>query len=93
MTDEEKLNDLKNRISFALKDATLQQGFEIICKRIADLEKTVEELQFNLRSRNDLVEELTMQIEGMKCCGNCRKELVCIKAEEMNICEEWEFEK
>lgn len=35
----EKLNDLKNRISFALKDGTLQQGFEIICKRIAELEK------------------------------------------------------
>lgn len=35
----EKLNDLKNRISFVLKDGTLQQGFEIICKRIAELEK------------------------------------------------------
>ena len=39
----EKLNDLKNRISFALKDATLQQGFEIICKRIAKLEKECEQ--------------------------------------------------
>ena len=47
MTEEEqkeKLNDLKNRISFALKDGTLQQGFEIICKRIAELEKGNEEL-------------------------------------------------
>ena len=43
----EKLNDLKNRISFALKDATLQQGFEIICKRIAELEKENEELKKN----------------------------------------------
>ena len=41
MTD----NDLKNRISFALKDATLQQGFEIICKRIAELEKENEDLK------------------------------------------------
>lgn len=41
----EKLNDLKNRISFALKDATLQQGFEIICKRIAELEKENKKLQ------------------------------------------------
>lgn len=41
----EKLNDLKNRISFALKDATLQQGFEIICKRIAELEKENEDLK------------------------------------------------
>lgn len=36
---KEKLNDLMNKISFALKDATLQQGFEIICKRIVELEK------------------------------------------------------
>lgn len=42
---KEKLNDLKNRISFALKDATLQQGFEIICKRILDLEKENEDLK------------------------------------------------
>lgn len=35
----EKLNDLKNRISFALKDGTLQQGFEIICKRKCRSEK------------------------------------------------------
>lgn len=43
----EKINDLKNRISFALKDAALQQGFEIICKRIADLEKENEDLKKN----------------------------------------------
>lgn len=42
MTDKEKtekMNELMNKISFALKDATLAQGFEIICKRIAELEK------------------------------------------------------
>lgn len=46
MTDKEKaekMNELMNKISFALKDATLQQGFEIICKRIAELEKENEE--------------------------------------------------
>ena len=45
----EKLNDLKNRISFALKDATLQQGFEIICKRIAELEKENEDLKNQIK--------------------------------------------
>lgn len=35
---KEKMNELMNKISFALKDATLQQGFEIICKRISELE-------------------------------------------------------
>lgn len=43
MTKEEKLKELMNRISLALKDATLQQGFEIICKRIAELEKNYED--------------------------------------------------
>lgn len=48
-------------------------------KRNEDLEKTIEELQLNLRSRNDLVEELTMQIEGMKNAGNCNKAMECSK--------------
>lgn len=44
---KEKINELMNKISFALKDATLAQGFEIICKRIAELEKENEELKKN----------------------------------------------
>ena len=32
-------DELKNRISMALKDPILQQGFEIICKENAELEK------------------------------------------------------
>lgn len=52
----EKLNDLKNRISFAFKDATLQQGFEIICKRIAELEKENADLK---KSIEELVEKKT----------------------------------
>lgn len=69
----EKLNDLKNRISFALKDGTLQQGFEIICKRIAELEKGNEELVdkktdlekriFELEKEN---EDLKKQIKGFE---------------------------
>lgn len=44
---KEKINELMNKISLSLKDATLQQGFEIICKRIAELEKENEELKKN----------------------------------------------
>lgn len=82
----EKLNDLKNRISFALKDGTLQQGFEIICKRIAELEKENADLkaeiglnevtiQEQLKERVKVIkenEDLKKQIEQMKCCGNCQ---------------------
>lgn len=35
-------NEIKNRISMALKDPILQQGFEIICKENARLKKEVE---------------------------------------------------
>ena len=41
MTKEE----MKNRISMALKDPILQQGFEIICKNLSDLEKENAELK------------------------------------------------
>lgn len=41
MTKEE----MKNKISMALKDPILQQGFEIICKENAELEKENAELR------------------------------------------------
>lgn len=49
--------DIMNRISFALKDPILQMGFEIICSKLARLEKE------NVK--------LKEQIEQMKCCENC----------------------
>ena len=39
------IDEMKNRISMALKDPTLQQGFEIICKNLAELEKENAELK------------------------------------------------
>ena len=83
---QEKLNELMNKISLELKDATLQQGFEIICKRIAELEKENADLkaeiglnevtiQDQLEDRVKVIKEnteLKAQIEQMKCCGNCQ---------------------
>lgn len=37
MAKDEKKDEMKNRISLALKDPVLQQGFEIICKENAEL--------------------------------------------------------
>lgn len=42
---------MKNRISLALKDPNLQQGFEIICKNLAE----------------ELVEERIAELEQEKC--------------------------
>ena len=40
--------DMMNRISFALKDPVLQMGFEIICSKLARLEKENAELKKKL---------------------------------------------
>jgi len=40
-------DELKDRISMALKDPILQQGFEIICKENAELKKEVEKHKWN----------------------------------------------
>lgn len=38
-------DEMKNRISMALKDPILQQGFEIICKNLVELEKQIEKMK------------------------------------------------
>lgn len=38
------MDEIKNRISMALKDPVLQQGFEIICKENAELKLSVQAL-------------------------------------------------
>ena len=48
MTKDEKKDELKNRISMALKDPILQQGFEIICREFADLEQRLEQTEKDL---------------------------------------------
>ena len=40
--------DIMNRISFALKDPVLQMGFEVICSKLARLEKENAELKKEL---------------------------------------------
>ena len=37
--------DMMNKISFALKDPVLQQGFEIICKENAELKEQIEKMK------------------------------------------------
>lgn len=35
-------DEMKNKISMALKDPILQQGFEIICKELAELKRIID---------------------------------------------------
>ena len=57
--NKEKLNYLKNKISMELKNPVTQQGFEIICKRLSELEKENAELKRQL-------EEITKDRDGWK---------------------------
>ena len=68
---EEELDGIKNKISLALKDPILQQGFEIICKNLAELEAQLEREKNLNQCMSDNNEQLRKQIEKMKCCANC----------------------
>ena len=61
MTKEEKKDEMKNRISMVLKDPILQQGFEIICKNLAELEQENAGLKARLNAINLLTPELEKQ--------------------------------
>lgn len=89
MTDtekEEKLNDLKNRISFVLKDATLQQGFEIICKRIAELEKENADLKAEIGLNEATIQEsLEDRVKVIKENEDLKKEIDFYKSLECHF--------
>lgn len=66
MTKEEKKDEKKNRISMALKDPILQQGFEIICKENAELEQTNNNLLDVINNQDVKIADLEKQIEEYK---------------------------
>ena len=92
---DKALDEMKNRISLALKDPILQQGFEIICKNLSELEKENAELKELCILRKMRIEDLEEQIKKMKCCGNCGKWENCEKDEmfSYDICGDWELER
>jgi hypothetical protein len=60
-------DEMKNRISMALKDPILQQGFEIICKENAELKNQVSYLEDNLRVARKNRENLQLDVaKGLK---------------------------
>lgn len=63
---EEKKDEMKNRISMALKDPILQQGFEIICKNLADLEQENNKLLDVINNQDVKIADLEKQIEEQK---------------------------
>ncbi len=62
-------DEIKNRISMALKDFVLQQGFEIICKENTELEKENAELK----------EQCLIRADCNTCNSTCKTENIEMK--------------
>ena len=68
-------DEMKDKISMALKDPVLQQGFEVICKNLAELEKEnaelkgIKDIATLIRANNDTVITL-MQLNNMLVSKN-----------------------
>lgn len=75
MTKDEMKDEMKCRISMALKDSVLQQGFEIICKNLTELEKEnaelkgIKDIATLIRANNETVITL-MQLNNMLVSKN-----------------------
>lgn len=70
-------DEIKNRISMALKDPVLQQGFESICKENAELEQKLEQTekdlsdyQFNYPTIKELQKE-NAELKNRDCWKSC----------------------
>lgn len=79
-------DEMKDRISMALKDPILQQGFEIICKNIAELEKENKQLNVKLDEAKEIIKT---GLEGIKrefiVAGNERP----YREEAIRLCNEY----
>ena len=93
--DKRKMNkeEMKNKISMALKDPILQQGFECICKENAELKETVIKMNnvitetfSNLSKAKELLERLLItscNSDVLNLLPNCSEVLrVRVEAEQ-----------
>ena len=55
-------DEMKDKISMTLKDPVLQQGFEIICKNLAELEKEKCELLGIIQGKDKVIQELKKEL-------------------------------
>ena len=69
-------DEMKNRISMALKDPILQQGFEIICKDLAISEHDREHNAYELTEVYKKVEQLEKENAELKKGKGLMKELL-----------------
>lgn len=76
MTKEEKKDEMKNRISMALKDPILQQGFEIICKNLAELKTENNKLLDVINNQDVKIADLEKNYkDSLVACGVLKKKV------------------
>ena len=63
-------DEMKDKICMALKDPVLQQGFEIICKNLAELEKEKCELLGIIQGKDKVIQELKKELNSMMVSKN-----------------------
>ena len=66
-------DEMKDKISMALKDLVLKQGFEIICKNLAELEKEKCELLGIIQDKDKVIQELKKENAELDCQMNRNK--------------------
>ena len=80
-------DEMKDKISMTLKDPVLQQGFEVICKNLAELEKEKCELLGIIQGKDKVIQELKKELNSMLVGKNQQlakaKEII----EKMKCCE------
>ena len=64
-------NEMKNKISMELQNPITQQGFEIICKHLTELEQENNKLLDVINNQDVKIADLEKQIEKMKKCAIC----------------------
>lgn len=83
-------DEMKNRISLALKDPILQQGFEIICKENAELKSIAD---FQTSSNMDRYFELKRSKEQLTKAREIIKELMSFPVQFCDCRHTVDFEK
>ena len=83
-------DEMKNRISMALKDPILQQGFEIICKENAELKSIAD---FQTSSNMDRYFQLKRSKEQLTKAKELLKQFLEAKNGEDTYKAEWEAEQ
>ena len=63
-------DEMKDKICMALKDPVLQQGLEIICKNLAELEKEKCELLGIIQGKDKVIQELKKELNSMMVSKN-----------------------